>query len=99
MKHVILTSAQADLGQGFDFYEDQSPGVGTYFLESLFSDIDALRLYAGIHRSVYGFYRVLSKRFPYAIYYSLANETVFVWAVLDCRQDPASIRGRLKSLR
>jgi hypothetical protein len=30
MKHVILTTAQADLGQGFDFYEEQAPGVGTY---------------------------------------------------------------------
>jgi plasmid stabilization system protein ParE len=99
MKLVNLTSVQEDLAQGFAFYEEQEPGVGNYFLESLFSDIDALRLYAGIHRSVFGFYRLLSKRFPYAIYYSVENETVSVWAVLDCRQDPERIRERLISLR
>lgn len=99
MKIANLTSAQEDLAQGFAFYEAQEPGVGNYFLESLYSDIDALRLYAGIHRSVFGFYRLLSKRFPYAIYYSMENETVFVWAVLDCRQDPERIRERLISLR
>ena|ERR1019366_1491499 len=99
MKIVNLTSAQEDLEQGFAFYEQQEPGIGNYFLESLFSDIDGLRLYAGIHRNIFGFYRLLSKRFPYAIYYSVENDTVFVWAVLDCRQDPERIRERLTSLR
>ena len=99
MKIANLTSAQEDLAQGFAFYEEQELGVGNYFLDSLFSDIDALRLSAGIHRSVFGFYRLLSKRFPYAVYYSVENETVFVWAVLDCRQNPESIRERLTSLR
>jgi hypothetical protein len=99
VKIVNLTTAQEDLSQGSTFYEDQSAGVGIYFLESLFSDIDSLSLYAGIHRRVFGFHRLLSKRFPYAVYYTVEAETVFVWAVLDCRQDPGKIRERLKSLR
>jgi plasmid stabilization system protein ParE len=99
MTIVNLTSAQEDLAHGFAFYEAQERGVGSHFLESLFSDIDALRRYAGIHRSVFGFYRLLSRRFPYAIYYSMENNTVFVWAVLDCRQDPERIREKLRSLR
>lgn len=99
MKIVNLSSAQEDLAKGFAFYEDQEPGVGNYFLESIFSDVDALRLHAGIHRSVFGFYRLLSTRFPYAVYYSMENKTVFVWAVLDCRQAPERIREKLMSLR
>ena len=46
----ILSLAEADLLNGFRFYERQSSGVGLYFLESLNSDIESLRLYAGIHR-------------------------------------------------
>lgn len=99
MRIVQLTSAQDDLARGFEFYEEQEQGIGSYSLESLFSDIDSLRLYAGIHLKVFGFHRLLSKRFPYAIYYTVENETAFVWAVLDCRQDPDKIRERLKSLR
>ena len=70
--------------------------MGAYFLETLFSDIDSLRLYAGIHSKVFGFHRLLSNRFPYAVYYSMNAEEVAVRAVLDCRRDPVRIRARLK---
>jgi len=65
----LLDLAERDLIAGFKFYEDQSAGVGSYFLESLSSDIESLRLFAGIHRRVFDFHRLLSKRFPYAVYY------------------------------
>ena len=91
----ILPSAKADLSSGFRFYEDQMSGLGSYFIETLFSDIDSLKLYAGIHRQVFGYYRLLSKRFPYAVYYYLESETVFVNAVLDCRRDPGWIQSEL----
>jgi len=95
MKIVILPSARDDLAPGFQFYENQGEGLGGYFLESLFSDIDSLRLYAGIHRTIFGSHRLLSKRFPYAIYYAKKSETVSVKAVLDCRRDPTLHRQRL----
>jgi plasmid stabilization system protein ParE len=96
MKIVILPSARDDLADGFRFYEQQEEGLGGYFLESLFSDIDSLRLYAGIHPKIFGNYRLLSKRFPCAIYYAEQSETVFVKAVLDCRKDPQFHRQRLR---
>jgi hypothetical protein len=40
--------------------------------------------------------RLLSRRFPFAVFYTFQNDTVFVQAVLDCRRDPAWIRERLK---
>lgn len=42
----ILPSAQNDLSDGFAFYEKQQSGLGAYFLDSLFSDIDSLKLHA-----------------------------------------------------
>ena len=96
MKIVILPSAREDLADGFRFYEAQEGGLGSYFLESLFSDIDSVKLYAGVHRKVFGFHRALSQRFPYAIYYSVESNTAFIRAVLDCRRNPASIRERLR---
>ena len=96
MKVVILPSACDDLIDGFHFYEDQAEGLGIYFLESLFSDIDSLVLYAGIHRKVFGNYRLLSKRFPYAIYYTVESKKAFVKAVLDCRRSPALHRRKLR---
>ena len=77
-------------------YEEQSPGLGAYFLDSLFSDIDSLGFYAGIHGKVFGSHRALSKRFPFAIYYDLVGDEVQIHAVLDCRRRPSWIRRRLK---
>jgi hypothetical protein len=57
---TILPSARKDLASGFSFYENQGSGLGSYFLESLFSDIDSLKLYAGIHPEVFNYYRFLS---------------------------------------
>ena len=49
MKIKILTSASHDLIDGYWFYEKQSEGVGAYFLDTLYSDIDSLVVNAGIH--------------------------------------------------
>ena len=53
----ILPSAQADLESGFWFYEVQDERLGEYFLDCLTTDIESLRLFAGVHaKSVGGFY-------------------------------------------
>jgi hypothetical protein len=64
MRIKILCAAESDLEQGHRFYEAQADGLGTYFLDTLYSDIDSLAYFAGIHRIVLGYQRLLSKRFP-----------------------------------
>ena len=49
MRIKILSSAVDDLRAGRLFYESQGQELGSYFLDSLFSDIDSLVLYGGIH--------------------------------------------------
>jgi len=96
MKVRILADAQEDLTSGYRFYEAQSPGLGDYFINSLFSDIDSLQFFGGIHQIVSGgYHRMLSKRFPFAIYYYLDAKTVIIYAVLDCRRKPSWNRKRL----
>ena len=95
MKIEILDLAERDLIDGFGFYEHQSKGLGNYFLDSIFSDIESLHLYAGIHTLHFGYHRLLAKRFPFAVYYRLQNDIVKIYAVLDCRRNPAWIRDRL----
>jgi plasmid stabilization system protein ParE len=98
MKVRILTSAVDDLAAGREFYERQGEGVGAYFFDSLFSEIDSLSIFGGVHRKAQGFYRLLARRFPYAVYYKVDSDgVVVVYRVLDCRQDPAKIQRELKS--
>ncbi len=97
MKIKILDSANLDLIDGYWFYEKQAKGLGSYFLDTLFSDIDSLKIYAGIHSIHFEkYHRLLSKRFPFAVYYRIEDDTVFIYAILDCRRDPAWIRKKMK---
>ncbi len=93
MKIKLLQTAVEDLFNGRLFYEKQGEGLGDYFLDSLFSDIDSLLIYGGIHRKFFGYYRMLSKRFPYALYYKLEESSVIlVYRILDLRTHPDRIK-------
>ncbi len=91
----VLTSAYDDLKKGWTFYEAQKENLGDYFFDSLFSDIDSLILYAGIHQEIFGYYRLLSRRFPYAVYYKIENDNIVVWRILDCHQEPEKTEKQL----
>ena len=93
---VVLKEASDDLKDGKTFYNERELGVGDYFWDSLIADIESLIIYAGIHFKQYGFYRMLAKRFPYAIYYELKDHIAYVVAILPMRRDPEWIRNRLK---
>ena len=99
MKIEILDEAEADLIEGYHFYEAQDAGLGSYFVDSLFSDIDSLLIHAGVHEIVFGYRRCLSKRFPFAVYYSVEGELIRVHAILDCRRNPTWIRSRIRDSR
>jgi hypothetical protein len=88
VKVKILPTALEDLDRGRRFYARQRKSLGNYFLDALFSDIDSLELYAGIHIKAFAFHRLLAKRFPYAVYYQVDGEMCIVFRVLDCRQEP-----------
>ena len=93
----ILPEARDDLLAGFQFYERQAPGLGRYFRDSLFEDIESLTLQGGVHAKLSGYHRSLSKRFPFAIYYRVEANVVRVFAILDCRRSPSWIRRRIRS--
>lgn len=96
MKIRILETAEADLRHAAAFYELQSNGLGEYFLKAIKSDIKSLLSFAGVHAVEDGFHRLLAKRFPFAIYYLVEPESIDVYAILDCRRDPAWIAERLR---
>ena len=92
---IAIEEVKDDFDMGERFYENQAFGLGPYFRDCLLSDIESLRLYAGIHSKHFGIYRMLSKKFPYAIYYDIQNAFAIVIAVLDMRRNPTFIRTKL----
>lgn len=98
MTVVILEDAAEDLELGRDFYESRESGIGDYFIESVLSDLDSLVLYAGIHPAILAF-MILSRRFPFRIYYEVEGDAAYVYAILDMRRDPLWIREELQKRR
>lgn len=92
----LSEDALQDLNDGFLFYEAQSIGLGDYYASCLRADIEGLRVAGGIHRVVHqDYHRLLSKVFPYGIFYTMDEDCAVVWAVIDLRRDPEWIRRKL----
>ena len=97
MPVVVLQSAKDDLRVGYLFYERQGGSyLGNYFLATLQGELSSLALYAGIHNKRFGFYRALSRRFPYSISYDIEDGEARVYGVLDNRRDPNWIYSHLQ---
>ena len=97
MNIKILTEAQNDIAKAILFYEKQKENLGKYFLDSIMSDIESLYIYYGIHFRVRNYFRLLSKRFPFAIYYKFDQNFIYIYAVLDCRQNSIFLNQRLEN--
>jgi hypothetical protein len=92
----VSEDALADLEEGFWFYESQEAGLGDYFTSSLRADIEGLKVTGGIHFIAHqDYHRLISRVFPYAIYYTFEDDEVVIWGVVDCRRDPDWIRRHL----
>ena len=71
---IILDEVTGDLNDGKAFYDRAKPGLGDYFWDSLIADIESLYLFAGIHNKKSSYHRMMSKRFPYSIYYEVKGD-------------------------
>jgi len=98
-REVFLSvDANADFKAGREFYDLNSKKAGDYFVAGILSDLESLSFYAGIHPLFSGFHRMLARRFPFAIYYEIHEEQVWVVAILDMRKKPDGIIEKLKSV-
>lgn len=89
----LLDEAELDLRGGETFYNERGQGLGDYFVDSLISDLSSLQHFAGIHARHFGCHRLISKKFPYAVYYEIEEQRVVVIAILDMRRKPNTIRN------
>jgi len=96
MRVTVLESARRSIVNGYHFYENREAGLGLYFVDSILSDLRSLEILAGLHEIFVDDYRkLISKKFPFAIYYKVENNVGVVYAVLDCRRDPEWILNQL----
>ena len=93
---VLLLSADLDIQQAYDYYEDYQEGRGAVFMRHLDAAFGQLRRFPESGpRFHLSYRRLLVPRFPYGIFYTVEARGVIVSGVMDTRQDPKAIRRRL----
>jgi plasmid stabilization system protein ParE len=93
---VILPEAEQDIAEAYDWYETRRAGLGKEFLSRVNACLQAIRQTPAMHGFVFETYRRgLVRRFPYAIFYEFADETVTVYCVFHTSQNPDKWRNRL----
>ena len=92
---IIRPEAEADLVIARAWYERQREGLGAAFLlcvEEVLDRIDRTpALYPVVYRDVR---RAFTRRFPYAVYYRVADNDVVVLGILHTRRDPQEWQSR-----
>jgi toxin ParE1/3/4 len=85
----VRPEARADIAGSQKWYEDRASGFGDEFVEAVdevLSSITKHPLAFPVVRNIIR--RALTKRFPYGVFFLLAEETVVVLAVLHPSRDP-----------
>jgi|GEM_PF-3476565 len=89
MRIQILCSAMEDLPVGRKLYDRQETGIGDYFFDYLFSEIDSLTIYGGIHSIHFGFivcWQSVSLT-PFITELLITEPSFFAFLIADAIQD------------
>ena len=93
---ILLPEAERDLAEAYAWYEERRPGLGAELLESVEQKLLTVRqrpeLFAFVHKQ---YRRALVQRFPYAIFYEHVEDSIVVYSIFHCAQDPEKWRRRL----
>jgi plasmid stabilization system protein ParE len=93
---VMAPEAEQDLAEAYAWYEDRRTGLGEEFLSCVDACIEAVCRTPESHVAIHENYRrALVRRFPYAVFYEYANETLTVYCVFHTSRDPDKWRERL----
>jgi plasmid stabilization system protein ParE len=88
-------AVEADVEAAFDWYEGEEPQLGFEFLAELRVAYERIVDHPFGYQDIRsGIRRALTRRFPYAVYFSVEGETIVVVAVLSTARDPAEWQRR-----
>ena len=90
---IIRPEAELDLVEAFQWYEEQSPGLGGEFLRCIDASFDIIIRSPGLYQKVYkDIRRALPQRFPYGIFYIIDDNDLIVLAILHAKRDPKLLK-------
>lgn len=94
---VVRHAAERDIAEAQNWYETQQVGLGAQFYDETMRVFDLLvespLVYPVVHRNVR---RAVLRRFPFLVWYRVADQTVRVLAITHGMRRPSSALARLQ---
>lgn len=96
MTYSFHPEAQFEFRQATLYYFEKSPSLASAFYSEVESAIETMAedplLYREIDEDVR---RCLTKRFPYAILYTIEDQYILILAVMHCSREPSYWKHRI----
>jgi plasmid stabilization system protein ParE len=87
---IVRPEAAREIQEAFDWYEGRSEGLGLEFLRVADACLSGVQrnptAYQIVHEQVR---RALLRKFPYALFYLVANDIIVVLACFHVKRSPA----------
>ena len=97
IERVIFTpEADDDVAGSYDWYESREPGLGEEFLRSVEACVRSIQRHPEMYpAAIDEFSPSAHSRFPFEIFYELTVDSITIYSVFHCSQDPQKWRKRL----
>jgi len=93
---IIRPEAKSDMLDIFRWYQEQREGLGYDFKLCVDEVLSKVQRHPLNRKKIYrDIRRVVTKRFPFGIFYVVENNKIIVLAVLHARRDPSKWKRRI----
>ena len=94
---ILKPKAQQDIRNSIEWYREQSGNLPEKFLDKIDKCLEKISKNPEHYQKRYNEIRIVfTKKFPYGIYYTVEEKTVFVHAILHTKQNPKTAEKRVK---
>ena len=92
---VSIPEVDSDVESAFTWYENERGDLGLDFLNEVRAAYDRIAEYPLQYEEIYSdVRRALTRRFPYAVYFTIDGDSAVVFAILHASRDPAVWQSR-----
>lgn len=98
MKVKLLSVAEQELNEAFDYYNDQCQGLGYEFAAEIRSTIERIVNFPKAWTKISPrARRCFTNKFPFGVLYQICDDTILVIAIMHMKRDPIHWKKRLLS--
>ena len=96
MKYLFHPAAQVEFKEATRYYSEKSPSLASAFYTEVVDAIELLVANPLLYRVIDDdIRRCLTKRFPYAILYTIEDHSILILAVMHCSRKPSYWKHRV----